>query len=81
MGTNQTYDQAMNPTANDLAALFLDNLTDEQLLKELLRRNIPTTAPTKIELASGHLEATIGIGKDHVADIIIDSEALDKLNE
>ena len=49
----------------------LSEYTDEQLLSELISRNKPSKAPSKISLASTALESIIGIGSDNTAFIIL----------
>lgn len=56
-------------------------LTDENLLKILLMRNIVQDAPTKVTFYTRHHTITIGIGKDHTATIVLDDDALTKLEK
>lgn len=51
------------------------------LLAEIIRREKLVDAPVKIQLAQGHKEICIGIGKDDVANIIIHKDALTQLNK
>jgi hypothetical protein len=60
----------------------LAGYTDLQLLAELLRRNEPTPGPNSMHF--GHfgappLMAVVGIGKDHVAEILIMAGAAEAL--
>ena len=52
---------------------------DEILLLTLIDGSDVQEAPHSIQLARGHKIITIGIGNDHVAEIIIDSEDLEVL--
>lgn len=52
--------------------------TDEELLAELLRRNKPSRAPNG---ASKDLIATVGIGKDDHADILIFKDGIEQLEK
>lgn len=57
--------------------------TDEQLLREIIRRNPVTRGPTKSLHAKTIREVIIGIGNDHIATILLhqdDVEALKKRN-
>lgn len=55
--------------------------SDEALLDELLKRNKLQAAPRTIALAAGAQVATIGIGKDHTATVIIFDEDREALND
>ena len=50
-----------------------------ELLRELLDRAGTTPAPSKVEFFGTHVNAVIGIGKDHHATITLDAEALEEL--
>ena len=74
MSSKNTYDEEMNPQR-----LIGSCMSNNDLLRELFKRNGLSSAPTKIELVSSHKECIIGIGKDHTASIIIDENALNEL--
>lgn len=52
--------------------------TDEELLAELLRRNKPSSAPNG---ATKDLIATVDIGKDDHADILICKDSVEQLEK
>ena len=54
--------------------------SSEELLFELIKRNILQDSGRSIKFYTPHEVACIGIGNDHTADIIIDSEAKDELD-
>lgn len=52
------------------------NITNQQIVAELLNRHELFPAPIKREYGSGHVEACIEIDKDHTCTLTIDEEAL-----
>jgi hypothetical protein len=58
---------------------ILPSLSDEQLLRELINRNKLISTGRQTTYYSKHKSATIGIGKDHTAEIVIDLESLKEL--
>ena len=65
----------------DVGSQILNNVSTIRLLKEIIRREGYDTAPQKIELHSPHYISVIGIGKDHMAQIIIDPDDYEALNQ
>lgn len=59
--------------------MTLEQYTDLELLAELVRRNGRSQAPVKTIRSADHSETIIGIGKDHVANIIMENEAAEIL--
>ena len=74
MSSNNTYDEAMNPRK-----LLCSLMSDKDLLRELFKRNDLNSAPKNIKLISPHKECVVEIGKDHIATIIIDEDAINEL--
>lgn len=58
-----------------------DFLSDEELLAELVKRNLPSVAPSTIELADTARECVIGIGADNSAFIIFHEDDIERLGE
>jgi len=54
-------------------------MNEAVILDILLSKVSLAEAPRVITLAEGHKMATVGIGKDHVAYVIIDDDAYAKL--
>lgn len=58
----------------------LKNVSDTDLLAELLRRNPPQVGPRSVVFAPEKvMVATIGIGKDHSASIYLHQDDIDAL--
>lgn len=57
-------------------------MTNElEALTTLLQQNKLSAAPYKTVRTGKHYDVVIGIGRDHIANLVIDSEALDKLKQ
>lgn len=54
----------------------LAGISDAELLAELLRRNPMGPAPTTQHRTPDHVEVTLGIGRDHIAEIILHEDAV-----
>lgn len=52
-----------------------------QSLAQLLVDNDTHPAPSRIDLLTPHTMVTVGIGKNHVATLIISDDALDELTD
>ena len=74
MSSNNTYDEEMSPQR-----LIGSCMSNNDLLRELFKRNALSPAPNNIKLISPHKECIVGIGKDHTASIIIDEGALNDI--
>lgn len=59
--------------------MSIEKYSDEQLLRELIKRNKPKKAPHKISLASSAMESVVGIGKDNTAFIILHTDDIEAL--
>jgi hypothetical protein len=59
---------------------LLANYTDVELLRELIKRSNLGPAAKVSRRASPHSSAIIGIGADHIAEIVIAEDALVELN-
>lgn len=59
----------------------IDALTDEQLLRELIRRNPVLQGPSKSVHAGTIREANIGIGNDNMATILLHQDDVEALEE
>ena len=57
----------------------LKMFSENELLAYLIAKNKISEAPSKIELYTEHKEITLGIGNNHVAQLIISKEALEAL--
>lgn len=56
--------------------LLLSQLTDIDLMKELIARNGMIDAPTKIIRTRGNGSVLIGVGRNHCAELTVSMEAL-----
>ena len=61
--------------------LELKEFTTVELLREIMSRERIAPGPFRREFVSPHVEAVVGIGKDHTATISVDEEALEVLFE
>lgn len=61
--------------------MYLNKFSTISLLKEIIKRGKLQQAPTKQTRTNDHKILTIGIGCDHVADLIIHDDALKELNK
>ncbi|WP_162619423.1 hypothetical protein [Salinicola peritrichatus] len=56
------------------------DLTDIDLLAELIRRRGVGHAPKRREYHTPHYDVCVGVGRDHTADITLDGDSLLELN-
>jgi hypothetical protein len=59
---------------------LLANYTDVELLREMIKRSKLAPAARVSTRCSPHSSAIIGIGADHIAEIVIAEDALVELN-
>ena len=58
----------------------MEKYTDEELLLELINRNVLGDAPRTTGRNVKHLEAVVGIGNDDIAFITLPEDSYQKLN-
>ncbi len=61
--------------------LELKEVSTVELLREIMSRERIAPTPSRREFASPHVEAIVGIGKDHYATVTVDEDALAVLFE
>jgi len=57
---------------------MLEQFTDIELLRELIKRNGRTEAPTKVKRGEPFMSALIALGKDNTAEIAFPADCADE---